>query len=74
MEMKIDPLKVQEIKRAKLMSINSSQREVFLADICNLTDRKPVGMKRRLKTLTSFLLMKITLSELAGERLCGSRL
>ena len=54
-EMKIGPLEVQEIKEAKLMWIKSAQREAFPADICNLSDGKPVGMKSRLKTLTPFL-------------------
>ena len=39
------------------MWIKSAQREVFPADICNLIDGKPVGVKSRLKivTLTPFL-------------------
>ncbi|XP_022778085.1 uncharacterized protein LOC111319602 [Stylophora pistillata] len=53
--MKIGPLEVQEIKNAKLMSIESAQGEVFSADICNLSGGKPVGMKGRLRTLTPFL-------------------
>ena len=55
MEMKMGPLEVQEIKEAKLMCITPAQREAFPADICNLSDGKPVGMKSRLKTLTPFL-------------------
>ena len=53
--MKIGPLEVQEIKKAKLMWIKSAQREAFPADICNLSDGKPVWVKSRLKTLTPFL-------------------
>ena len=55
METKIGPLEVQEIKKAKLMWIKSAQREAFLADICNLSDGKPVGVKSHLKMLTPFL-------------------
>ena len=55
MEMNIGPLEVQEIKKAKLMWIKSAQREAFPADICHLSDGKPVRVKRRLKTLTPFL-------------------
>ena len=55
MEMKIGPLEVQEIKKAKLMWIKSAQREAFPFDICNLSDGKPVGVKSRLKTLTPSL-------------------
>ena len=55
MEMKIGPLEVQEIKKAKLMWIKSAQREAFPFDICNLSDGKLVGVKSRLKTLTPFL-------------------
>ena len=54
MEMKIGPLEVQEINEAKLMWIKSAQRKAFRANICILTDGKPVGMKSRLKTLTLF--------------------
>ena len=43
--MRIGPLEVQEIKKAKLMWTKSAQREAFPADICDLSDGKPVGMK-----------------------------
>ena len=55
MEMKIGPLEIQEIKKAKLMPSKSAQREAFPVGICNLSDGKPVGVKSRLKTLTPFL-------------------
>ena len=55
MEMKIGPMEVQEIKETKLMWIKSAQREATPADICNLSDGKPVGLKSLLKTLTPFL-------------------
>ena len=54
-ETKIGPLEVQEIKEAQFMWITSVQREVFPADICNLTAGQPVGTKSCLKTLTPFL-------------------
>lgn len=52
MEMKIGPMEVQEIREAKLMWIKSARREAFPADLCILTDGKPVGIKSCLKMLT----------------------
>ena len=37
------------------MWIKSAQREAFPADICNLTDGKPVGMTSRFKTVTPLM-------------------
>ena len=49
------PLEVQEVKKAKLMSIKSAQREAFLHDISNIEAGRPLGAKGRLITLTPFL-------------------
>ena len=53
--MKTGPREVHEIKEAKLMWIESAQREAFSHEIANSGTGRPTGAKSCLITLTPFL-------------------